>query len=651
MDAVEHLEDATLFSLDFNLRYPMHLTKIERKKNLLQAKIMARKLEQDEKALHSGLPKCLEKVLGGKNLLLWRDLLAKYQYDDMGVVDFMLKGVPLVGVHDTPSCYPELLKPATMTEEDLRSMAKWRRRKALLARVPKLNPEHVKHLIEASDDELARGFLDGPFFSEEEVTRHLGRDDWSLVRRFVLVQGSEGKLRPIDDCLEAQLNFAYTSTSYLKLQDVDYISGLALKIVSAASSGDDRLYNGKWLGKCLDLSKAYKQMGVLPEHRYLSVIFFHDDAGNPRFYISNALMFGATAAVYSFNRVSRSLWFLFNKMLLIPCGVFFDDYPMFSPEGLAEDADSSASELLDLLGWKHARTGPKGRPFEPCFQVLGCTLSLERVTKGEVVLENKQGRLERIYHQLDGLRKEGKMSLHESQILHGLLRYSCGFFAGKHLQQVCMELLRLGQHRTLQTNGRLDELCDYAKSCLMKCRPRVLSASGERRPILIFTGASWEANKGGLGAVVVDTADNRTVVYSGEVSESLKRKWTDEAGDHVICQLELFAMVSLRWGLKHLLHNRRVIWWVDNEAARFALIKGQSGSVLMNQLVREFFHVDGQFPSFGWVERVPSFSNPADPPSRFEPEATSCLFQNAEMRDFIQPEELLSKLVQPTAGR
>lgn len=81
----------------------MRLTKIERKKNLLQAKIMARKLEQDEKALHSGLPKCLEKVLGGKNLLLWRDLLAKYQYDDMGVVDFMLKGVPLVGVHDTPS--------------------------------------------------------------------------------------------------------------------------------------------------------------------------------------------------------------------------------------------------------------------------------------------------------------------------------------------------------------------------------------------------------------------------------------------------------------------------------------------------------------------------------------------------------------------
>ena len=103
-------------------------------------------------------------------------------------------------------------------------------------------------------------------------------------------------------------------------------------------------------------------MGVLPAHRYLSVIFFHDAGGKPRFYVSNSLMFGATAAVYSFNRVSRSLWFLFNRMLHIPCGVFYDDFPMFSPEELAGDADQAASELLDLLGWKYARTGPKESP-------------------------------------------------------------------------------------------------------------------------------------------------------------------------------------------------------------------------------------------------------------------------------------------------
>ena len=117
---------------------------------------------------------------------------------------------------------------------------------------------------------------------------------------------------------------------------------------------------------------------------------------------------------------------------MIPCGVFYDDYPLFSPAELAEDSDASASTLLDILGWKHARTGPKGLPFSQRFQVLGCTLDLSHVPQGDVVTENKPGRLDRIREQLTRIKQAGKISLHEAQILHGLLRYSCGFFAGRH---------------------------------------------------------------------------------------------------------------------------------------------------------------------------------------------------------------------------
>ncbi len=131
MDSVEHLEEVTVAALHFNLHYPMELVKVERKKNLLYAKMWAKKQATAETELHSKLPPSLRKVLEGKNLLLWRDLLMKYNYDDMGAVDFMMKGVPLVGSHDTPPCYPELLRPATMTEEDLQKSAIWRR-KAML---------------------------------------------------------------------------------------------------------------------------------------------------------------------------------------------------------------------------------------------------------------------------------------------------------------------------------------------------------------------------------------------------------------------------------------------------------------------------------------------------------------------------------------
>ncbi|CAJ1348769.1 unnamed protein product [Effrenium voratum] len=209
MDAADHVEAVTNEALEANWNFHPDLIRLERKKSLLQAKLMAKKLEEQE------------------------------------------EGVPLVGCHDSPDCYPLKLKPASLTEEDLAQSAVWRRKAMLNRRSAELDPSHVDHLEETAGEELQAGFLEGPFKSEHAVTEFFGHDRWSVVRRFVLVQTSEMKLRPIDDCLESQLNAAFTATSYLKLQDVDY---------------------------------AYKQMGIAPEHRYLAVIFFKGKQGVPRFY-------------------------------------------------------------------------------------------------------------------------------------------------------------------------------------------------------------------------------------------------------------------------------------------------------------------------------------------------------------------------------
>jgi len=503
MDTTEHLEGVVKESLDFNLRCPQHLVELERKKNMLQAKLMAAQLEGKERVLHEGMPESLRKVLDGKRLLLWRSLLEKYGYDDLEIFEHMSQGVPLAGKHANPPCYPEKVKPASLTVADLENSALWRRKAMLGRKNVTCEESHIEHLEATAAEELEQGFLEGPFKSEAEVTNFFGHDKWMLIRRFVLVQGAEMKLRPIDDCLESQLNQAYTATSYLKLQDVDFVTGLALRIAEAVASGRQKHGSGVWKGKCLDLSKAYKQMAVKPEHRHLAVLFFHGRDGAPKFYVANSLMFGATAAVYSFNRVSRSIWFLFNRMLKIPSGVFYDDFPLFSPSDLAENADSSASELLDLLGWRHARTGPKGLPFESSFQVLGCSLDLCRVPEGIVVAENKPGRVDRLLENLGRIRAAGRISLHEAQVVHGLLRYASGFFAGKHLHQVCAEVMAFG---TGSSNNRLKDLagfCDYATSALKGSRPRVLSAFSEKRPVLIFTDGAWESHVAGIGQLLL----------------------------------------------------------------------------------------------------------------------------------------------------
>ena len=55
---------------------------------------------------------------------------------------------------------------------------------------------------------------------------------------------------------------------------------------------------------------------------------------------------------------------------------------------------------------------------------------------------------------------------------------------------------------------------------------------------------------------------------------------------------------------------------MDNDAARFCLIKGLSRSSTMSSLVEAFDSLDGNDPMLYWIERVASFSNIADGPSK-----------------------------------
>ena len=75
------------------------------------------------------------------------------------------------------------------------------------------------------------------------------------------------------------------------------------------------------------------------------------------------------------------------------------------------------------------------------------------------------------------------------------------------------------------------------------------------------------------------------------------------------------AELSLRvW--RERLSGRRVILFVDNEAAKGALIKGTSSTVVAARLVHKFWETISSLEAHVWVDRVPSLSNCGDGPSR-----------------------------------
>ena len=62
--------------------------------------------------------------------------------------------------------------------------------------------------------------------------------------------------------------------------------------------------------------------------------------------------------------------------------------------------------------------------------------------------------------------------------------------------------------------------------------------------------------------------------------------------------------------------GRRIILCIDNEAARFGLIKGTSPTRDSAWLINCFWSAETKNGSNTWIERVPSASNCADGPSR-----------------------------------
>ena len=173
----------------------------------------------------------------------------------------------------------------------------------------------------------------------------------------------------IDDCLSSGLNSAYSSANKLRLMAVDALVSLFLCMSGCmAKKGSMRLVLSDgtslsvspsihWEGDCglvgrtLDLESAYKQATCHPEDRWCrSIVVWNPIDKVLAFFVTSALMFGSTAAVYAFNRLSKSLWHLQTCLLNIMGTVYYDDFLMLDFKATSDSARKCSEDVLRLLG-------------------------------------------------------------------------------------------------------------------------------------------------------------------------------------------------------------------------------------------------------------------------------------------------------------
>lgn len=136
----------------------------------------------------------------------------------------------------------------------------------------------------------------------------------------------------------------------------------------------------------------------------------------------------------------------------------------------------------------------------------------------------------------------------------------------------------------LAEQRQISALCGFATSCLLGARPREWACHTEESCVVVFTDGSFEQGIGLWGAVVIDDVTVQRDVFWGTVPQRLVAGWQAQAGDQIISQIEAFAaLLVTEWV------GRKALFFIDNDSARYALIKSSSGSSAL-LLVTDCFH-------------------------------------------------------------
>ena len=139
------------------------------------------------------------------------------------------------------------------------------------------------------------------------------------------------------------------------------------------------------------------------------------------------------------------------------------------------------------------------------------------------------------------------------------------------------------------------------------------------QPVLLFTDGSFELGFSGSfagvgGVIFVPTCNFVAYFFAENDGEYLQLLTADSANPIAIIELIAVAFAVTLW--RNHLANNSVLGFVDNDAAKFAPVKGYSVNPWMAALVEAACDVEISQRALLYWERVPSSSNIADDPSR-----------------------------------
>eukprot|EP00435_Cladocopium_sp_Y103_P035609 s2538_g9.t1 len=509
-----------------------------------------------------------------QRVLLFREILDDVAYEDAQCVKFLECGATLAGDIPKSAVFEELYKPCLQTIDQLVEGSSKRNQAVLAAARSTGDAELDAITMTETEAEIEKGWIEGPFLLSDVPAGA------TLSRRFPIRQS--GKTRLIDDFSISGINDA------------------------------------NLLAKTYDLKSAYRQVPIKSEHLKFAFICAYDPCSQSRkIFRLKTMPFGATHSVYNFLRLARALYSVACRGLCLITTNFYDDYILASPGGLVDSSRNGMELLFLLTGWQYAREGSKRTDFDVVRKALGVQFDLSRSSDRMVLVSNTESRRRELILLIDSVLDKGLLGKVECLSLRGRLGFADSYLHGRLGSLTLKKLSEHAYGRTRSISTDLDMSLRAMRKRLSEGKPRLISSNlGEELHVYMDASYEPESLSGGIGGVLIGM-DGRVISWFGLMldSEYCRSFGAAEKGS-IIFEFELLAaVVALSMWCKPDSNDLHV-WFGDNDALRFSLIKASAVGFWATSIMKFHLEREALLVSRTWFARVATEANISDMPSR-----------------------------------
>lgn len=210
---------------------------------------LAEEVMPQERALKENVSSRRRTVLHDKKLVLFGKLIEQSGHEDVSLIQDLANGFSFTGELPKSGVFKNKLRPAKISCENLRKLARLSRESILKSVAKSSDPELDVALMEATRKEVTKGFLVGPIMPADLP------DDCLLTKRFPVKQ--KNKVRPIDDYKANMVNHSVTQSEAVTIHTLNHIAAMIAYWLKASRGARDCR---QLVAKCWGLSDAYKQI-------------------------------------------------------------------------------------------------------------------------------------------------------------------------------------------------------------------------------------------------------------------------------------------------------------------------------------------------------------------------------------------------------